>query len=136
MFLLYDFLAIVKKGHKKNIEHLSQPKSPFVADVFTLGIVLFEMLHGNKVFPNKWPRSKSICFADVYDYWMSFRRGFEYSEKISPECIDLMRGMLEMDLSKRLTMEQVMEHQWAKNPFEFAKQAKDERPKKICCVCV
>lgn len=102
---------------------------PFPADVFALGVVLYEMLHGINKYPNEMPRNVEQQWSVLLNLWESRQMVYKYKEDISSECKDLMTYMLHLNPSKRLNMEQVMEHKWIKPPEPSA--AKDKTSKKI-----
>ena len=59
--------------------------------------------------------------SDPQFYWMS--QGLEqlltdWNVRLSPACVDLLRGMLRTDPRRRLTLEEVRRHPWFDEPDE------------------
>ena len=66
---------------------------PKATDVWSLGILLYTMLHGNP--PVSWINIKM-------------------NEKISKATIDFMKWILKLDRRERPTIRQILDHEWLK----------------------
>lgn len=76
-------------------------------DLWSMGVILFILLGG---YPPFYDESEPRLFDKI-------RKGkYDFNDKvwtaISPEAKDLIKGLLVVDPSKRLTCEQVMAHPW------------------------
>lgn len=74
-------------------------------DIWCLGILLFSMVHGHHPFS-----SKSKGETDK----MIKGRLFKMDESLTGGLIDLISKMLKVDKSKRLDIDQVLNHHWTR----------------------
>lgn len=80
------------------------------ADVFSLGVVAFAMLFG--VFPFESLRVNSRHANDPSKPLPRLHVRFPTDVRLSLEAKDLLLGMLEDDPDKRITMDEIMKHEW------------------------
>lgn len=83
-------------------------------DVWTAGTILFCMVTGNRSYQK--PHS-----SDPQFYWMT--RGLtillrDWGVELSPEGVDLLQNMLQIDPRLRLTIDEVLAHPWFAQPDE------------------
>ncbi|EAR86820.1 Serine/Threonine kinase domain protein (macronuclear) [Tetrahymena thermophila SB210] len=106
---------------------LDQPYSGYEADMFSLGVLLFEMIHGKPPF---FCASKKSCefytlFCDNRkQYWELFE---SLAPNKSPELIQLLEQLLEFNPDKRIAMGKVFKQQWFINMSK--KQKNDDKYK-------
>ena len=103
-------------AHNVQPEILASRK-PFdgaAADVWTSGTILFCMITGNRSYQRPH-------ITDPQFYWMT--QGLrqllsDWHVKMSDEGFALLKGMLEIDPRKRLSIEEVRSHPWFDFPDE------------------
>lgn len=84
-------------------------REPFdgeLVDVWTLGVMLFCMVTGNRSYNSPHP-------SDAQFYWMTHGLSqllADWSVKLSPEGLDLLQGMLQIDPKKRLNLSRIDKH--------------------------
>lgn len=84
-----------------------QPYDPFKSDVYSMGIVLFTMLH------NRFPfhlQSAQELLAEVLDYPDFIRSRFK--SDLAPEGRQLIESMIHPIESKRCTLRDVLNNKW------------------------
>jgi serine/threonine protein kinase len=75
----------------------------FKVDIWSAGVVLFSMLYGSVPF-------KASNMSELHE--LIIRGKFNLKEDVSEKGRDLIKGMLERDPKKRLSVEQILEHPW------------------------
>ena len=75
-------------------------------DLWSAGVVLFAMLYGTVPF-------KAQSMEELHD--LILKGKYLLKEDISVEARDLLRGLLEIDPKKRLTIRQIYKHPWLRN---------------------
>jgi len=80
------------------------------ADIFSLGVVAFAVVFG--VFPFENLRVNSRYSNDPSKPLPTLRVRFPTDVRASLEVKDLLIGMLEDDPEKRITMEEIIKHEW------------------------
>ena len=84
-------------------------------DVWSLGIMLYEMLTATIPFPGSdWPQIIERVLRGKY---------YE-PEYLSENCKDVIRKMLDLDPSKRASLNEVMEHDWVKSVSDMKIESK------------
>jgi serine/threonine protein kinase len=85
-----------------------------LVDVWTAGTILFCMLTGNRSYGKPSP-------SDPQFYWMTNGLNAlldDWGVQLSPEGVDLLKGMLQVDPRLRLTTEEVLNHSWFRHADE------------------
>jgi len=99
----------------------------FAADAWSLGVSLFAMLSG--FFPLDEATAKDWRFARLLEaqangksttkvVYSWYRRSWSH---LSASVIDLLDGLLTMDASKRITVEEIQHHPWCKGALTMHK---------------
>lgn len=78
-------------------------------DMWSLGVVLFMLLGGYPPFYEPDDDQKTM-FRKIVNCEYQFHP--ENWEDVSEEAKDLIRGLLELDVKKRLTVDQALDHPW------------------------
>ncbi|KAL4467831.1 hypothetical protein ABPG74_013166 [Tetrahymena malaccensis] len=106
---------------------LDYPYSGYEADMFSLGVLLFEMIHGKPPF---FCASKKSC--EFYTLFCDNRKQYwELFESLAPnksqDLVELLDQLLEFDPDKRIAIGKVFKSKWFINMS--IKQKKDEKLK-------
>lgn len=80
------------------------------ADMWSIGCILYEMLSGHQAFPIRQNDTEKTFYGRIKkgDFDMS---GHEW-DKISPEAKDILRGMLTVDPTQRISASEALLHPW------------------------
>ncbi|XP_072911437.1 testis-specific serine/threonine-protein kinase 1-like [Hemitrygon akajei] len=81
------------------------PYQPKVYDVWSLGVILFIMVCGSMPYDDS-------NIKRMLRIQKEHRVDFPRSKVVAPECKELIYRMLHPDTTKRLTIEEVLEHPW------------------------
>ena len=86
-----------------------KPYNAITSDIWSSGVIIFAMLTGQLPWTK---RNQAQLFQQI-------RRG-EYSvpKYLSPPCQDFIRGLMTVDINKRLTIQQAFNHPWMKDVVE------------------
>lgn len=105
------------------------PYNPFIADIWSIGITLFAMLTVTIPFDtDKDDYGVKEMMNNEWDFGNCIR------ENASEELMSVMSGLLEPDVSERITTKQLAEHNWLKADYDKARklekflQAKNKIP--------
>lgn len=110
-------LLIAPQGTCGKLPYMSpeifENQRPFdgaAVDIWTAGTILFCMVTGNRSYSR--PDN-----SDAQYYWMThglsrLLADWGLFDELSPECVDLMEKMLQIDARLRCTLEEVLNHPW------------------------
>ena len=97
---------------------LEQPFDPYATDVFSLGCLLFALLAGRLLMEPSSKRGEDVL-ANRPRFAALLRRDFatlfelqNSSFQLPAEAADLLKGMIDPNPRRRLTLEEVAEHPW------------------------
>ena len=96
--------------------HLKAKYSSYSADIFALGICLFVMISGHMPFTvaKSTDSMYKLIIEERHDEFWNFHQGLKKSktEAYSASFRDLLQSMLAFNPKRRLTLEQIKEHEW------------------------
>jgi serine/threonine protein kinase len=106
------------KGYKAPEIYLNTPYSPAASDIFASGAILFILMAGHPAFgeskqTDSWYK---LVWLERFDIFWKGLDNVRPPGTFSPAFKSLIQGLICKDPSKRLTMQQVMEHPWVKDP--------------------
>lgn len=109
----YEYMSpemIRECGHDKTI------------DVWALGVLLYEMLHGHSPFNpiSSLPESqqKLLIFSKI----LSQNYSISPNLSLSPECVNIITRLLHPNHHSRLTIDQIFTHPWVRKMEPLARQ--------------
>ena len=74
------------------------------ADMWSFGIIMYELLYGTN--PYNYPKKVANLVK------LMTEKPIPYEKKFSSRCIDLMKQLLQIDPTKRITWDAFFDHQW------------------------
>jgi len=92
------------------------PYNGYQADVFSAGVVLFALLFG--VFPFENLRVNGATGPDGHRTLRKLQVRFPADVKVANSAKELLSKMLEDDPEKRITLSEVLKHEWINQPLE------------------
>ena len=122
MYMAPEIILNSKKGGYKG----------FPVDIWSAGIALYIMLSGTLPFSYKNNREKNegdisgngISLSNNNNYELQYsiiNKNPKKIKKISPEARDLLNGLLNKDPTKRLTIDEILNHPWLKKDKKIKK---------------
>ena len=95
-------------------------------DIWALGILLYEMLHGYSPFRTKNPQKTKIGeeYKPIFMNILKMEYTIDKENELSPECVDMIKKLLENNSKKRMTANDIFNHPWVKK-FEAKIKNKD-----------
>eukprot|EP00331_Platyophrya_macrostoma_P021309 CAMPEP_0176446174 /NCGR_PEP_ID=MMETSP0127-20121128/24160_1 /TAXON_ID=938130 /ORGANISM="Platyophrya macrostoma, Strain WH" /LENGTH=332 /DNA_ID=CAMNT_0017832141 /DNA_START=45 /DNA_END=1044 /DNA_ORIENTATION=+ len=97
--------------------HANKSYSTYQADLFALGITLFTMVSGSMPFvaAKESDPVYSLIAEEKYDeFWDLHEEISGHSIKFSKSFRDLIEAMFALDVTKRLSLERIKKHPWAR----------------------
>ncbi|KAF2471542.1 serine/threonine-protein kinase-like protein chk1 [Lindgomyces ingoldianus] len=106
---------IVGGRRSKRADLLDAGYAANLCDIWSCGVVLFVLLVGNT--PWDEPTMRSEEFKEYVE--TNGRTTDELWQKIPPEIVSLLRGMLKLDPASRFTLDEIRTHPWftKENPY-------------------
>ncbi len=88
-------------------------------DIWSCGVILFAMLFGHLPFEDQANANNSgassLNVYHLYQYIASHSLSIPSHTKVSPEAVDLLKGILKCDPNKRINLTQIFRHFWFAN---------------------
>ena len=108
-FYYYIAPEIMEKKYNKN------------CCVWSIGIIIFQMFFGELSYNYN---------NDINEYVQIIRITYKYSDDISSELKDLLDRMIEIDPTKRISVEECLEHNWMRKMTTEILKGDSDSPKK------
>lgn len=108
-FYYYIAPEIMEKKYNKN------------CCVWSIGIIIFQMFFGELSYNYN---------NDINEYVQIIRTTYKYSDDISSELKDLLDRMIEIDPTKRISIEECLEHNWMRKMTTEILKGDSDSPKK------
>ena len=87
------------------------------SDLWSVGMILYEMVYGNNPY---------FDACNVIDLLQKIKeRSIQYSDRVSPECNNLLSSLLERDPEKRITWKDFFIHNWLQSDIQKDKWPSD-----------
>ena len=80
-------------------------------DIWSLGILLYEMLHGHSPFK---PNKTNFNDRDVINN-IRFQKSIKYNSKLSKECMELMNHLIDKNIKRRYNLDDILNSKFVKN---------------------
>lgn len=77
-------------------------------DIWALGILLYEMLHGDAPYGEETPILEKMELIKK-------NKKIKYDDNLSVEVLDLIKKLLKRDPEKRSSMEELFDHEWMRS---------------------
>lgn len=106
------------RGDRRSATNAPAKYSPDLVDIWSCGVILFVLLVGN----TPWDEPSPDSWEFVEYVRTSGRSSDALWEKIPQEALSLIRGMMNVDSTKRFNFNKIRQHPWytRRNPFMTA----------------
>lgn len=124
--LLDSYCGTKAYGCPQRISH--KPYDPFISDVFSMGVLLFNMLHNKLPFHDE---HTSRHLKEIKDHPHYIRS--HCSSRLSKECVNLIVTMVDPKEANRPTLEKIFTNKWLNQSIkERSAKVKSNKSTKSC----